>query len=428
MQQPQTLTRDGVDIPIASPDEDAASQAWLKKNGDRDPYNPNQHYDLVSAFRAGLNRTDAKGNFATFQQGGHLPDTYKLPGHETFSNESVYYKQGMKAGKWVNGEYVPIKGDKNETVNPLKVAGTVAAQTVLTPAAGLRAAYELLKTGDLNKANAILEKVMQFPVDQLNDKEKTVARQLGKVLGTPIEKAGAGWEMIISSIPGAKDTVLPTLANIFGQSAAVFGMAGRAGKTSAADFLEKNAVSETSGELISGAVGQRMISPEEIAARLEGRPVKKEVVDPGAFKEAGDKSYDVVNQKMEHRKVLGDLLDQGYLTDNHIIRGTDVDYFKEMAQSGRLPMGESFEGESSISGFKISKGQDFADVPMYGSNAADHIVMIGKSDMVEGAGNAPNEVWINPSTDPGDFTYLYRGEQYSYGDLKGELGLDVSGQ
>ena len=363
-----------------------------------------------------------------------------------------------------------------EFANPLKVVGAIVAQTVLTPGAGLRAAYELLKTGDLNKANAILEQVMQFPVDQLNEKEKAAASQLTKIMGTPVEKAGQGWEMIISSIPGAKETVLPTLANIFGQSAAVFGLAGKSGKMKASDFLEKNIGKEGSGSLVSDSVGAKMISPEDIASRLEGKGVKNEIVDPGAFKSVGDpiadgkklglrfdgmqkalngeeypyftdpetnstflvtdgnvqaalentragfKTFDIMNQKKKHRQVLGDLMDQGYLTEDHIIRGTDVDYIKQIADGDKLPLGESFEGESSISGYKLSKGQAFDDMPMYGSSTADHVVMIGKSDMVEAPGSGPNEVWINPATSPDDFTYLYKGQQYNYADLKAELG------
>lgn len=35
----------------------------------------------------------------------HFPDTYKLPGHPTFSTESKYYKPGMIAGHWEDGNY-----------------------------------------------------------------------------------------------------------------------------------------------------------------------------------------------------------------------------------------------------------------------------------------------------------------------------------
>jgi len=38
----------------------------------------------------------------------HLPDTYKLPNHPTFSNESKYYKEGMPAVRWENDKAIPI--------------------------------------------------------------------------------------------------------------------------------------------------------------------------------------------------------------------------------------------------------------------------------------------------------------------------------
>lgn len=39
---------------------------------------------------------------------GHYPDTYKLPNHETFSNESIYSNPLRPGGKWIN-EPVPYK-------------------------------------------------------------------------------------------------------------------------------------------------------------------------------------------------------------------------------------------------------------------------------------------------------------------------------
>lgn len=34
-------------------------------------------------------------------EGGHAPDTYKLPNHPTFSNESMYHgKNGAEGGQW----------------------------------------------------------------------------------------------------------------------------------------------------------------------------------------------------------------------------------------------------------------------------------------------------------------------------------------
>jgi len=110
-------------VPISLPKDASewkAFNAWLKKNGDVDPYNPAQHYDLLGAFRAGFNRVDSKGNFAPlvrdpvtghFISGGHLPDTFKLPGHPTFSIQSKYYKPGMPSGKWEGDKYIPIDRD-----------------------------------------------------------------------------------------------------------------------------------------------------------------------------------------------------------------------------------------------------------------------------------------------------------------------------
>lgn len=48
----------------------------------------------------------------------HLPDTYKLPNHPTFSNESKYYKEGMPAGKWEGNNYVPINRPQVQPTEP----------------------------------------------------------------------------------------------------------------------------------------------------------------------------------------------------------------------------------------------------------------------------------------------------------------------
>lgn len=89
-----TLLRDGVRIPLPSQTERAAFAEWAKRNGVNDPFHPDHHYDNVSAFRAGIDRAPG--------QEGHFPDTYKLPGHKTFSNESQYATgdNAKYAGSW----------------------------------------------------------------------------------------------------------------------------------------------------------------------------------------------------------------------------------------------------------------------------------------------------------------------------------------
>ena len=70
--------------------------AWLKANGITQPLHPQQHYDLYSAYVNGLQRQG---------QLQHFSDQYKLPGHETFSNQSQYWNWGMPGGQWIGGLY-----------------------------------------------------------------------------------------------------------------------------------------------------------------------------------------------------------------------------------------------------------------------------------------------------------------------------------
>lgn len=92
--------RDGVSIPNPNPSEYGGFVDWLQKNGVEAPFDPRQHYDYVSAYRDSIGR-DAESQ--------HFPDTYKLPGHETFSDESKYATgtNASKAGHWVEDHYVP---------------------------------------------------------------------------------------------------------------------------------------------------------------------------------------------------------------------------------------------------------------------------------------------------------------------------------
>lgn len=93
------IMRDGVAIPLPEPEEMDAFRGWLKQNKIKEPFHKDQHYDLVSAFRAGLARNN---------KNMHFPDTFKLPGHQTFSIESIYYKKGMPAGRWEGEKYIPV--------------------------------------------------------------------------------------------------------------------------------------------------------------------------------------------------------------------------------------------------------------------------------------------------------------------------------
>lgn len=51
-------------------------------------------YDMEGALRAGIKPDEF----------GHMPDTYKLPNHMTFSEDSVYSTPEQRGGRWIEGE------------------------------------------------------------------------------------------------------------------------------------------------------------------------------------------------------------------------------------------------------------------------------------------------------------------------------------
>jgi hypothetical protein len=95
------ILRDGVMIPLPEPAERTAFAKWLVDNKVNEPFHPDHHYDNVSAFRAGIGRAPGEE--------GHFPDTFKLPGHDTFSNESQYATgdNAKYAGSWNGDQYTP---------------------------------------------------------------------------------------------------------------------------------------------------------------------------------------------------------------------------------------------------------------------------------------------------------------------------------
>jgi hypothetical protein len=93
-----------------APDKETQFQTDYKSWSDSSGMNPNpdapEHfYDYRGAWQSGSMPT---------KKGGHWPDTYKLPGHPTFSVESKYYQPGMKAGYWEGDTYMPIGPGTND--------------------------------------------------------------------------------------------------------------------------------------------------------------------------------------------------------------------------------------------------------------------------------------------------------------------------
>lgn len=75
-------------------------QNWYSKNTiegqNKIPYSDNLDYDYLSFFM--------NGEYKNYK-GGHFPDTYKRPNHETFSNESVYSTPENPGGYWKGENY-----------------------------------------------------------------------------------------------------------------------------------------------------------------------------------------------------------------------------------------------------------------------------------------------------------------------------------
>jgi hypothetical protein len=92
-----------------NPQEESGFSEWYTKTSnnlglDTNPDSPQQLYDYRGYFKE-------FGN-VDMQRGQHFTDTYKLPGHPTFSIESKYYTPGMenniKVGRWEGEKYIQI--------------------------------------------------------------------------------------------------------------------------------------------------------------------------------------------------------------------------------------------------------------------------------------------------------------------------------
>lgn len=86
-------------------------QSWIRKSGITDLDHPDSHYDYRGFWRS------TEG--APHKAGTHFPDTYKLPGHPTFSVESKYYTPGVTpAGRWAGDTFIPPEKRRVENMSP----------------------------------------------------------------------------------------------------------------------------------------------------------------------------------------------------------------------------------------------------------------------------------------------------------------------
>lgn len=84
--------------PVFSPDEEKRYQAWRATLPQRLQYEGD--YDLRGFFRK-------NPNFSVSTPGQHMTDEFKLPNHETFSDESRYADQRHPGGHWNGDKFTP---------------------------------------------------------------------------------------------------------------------------------------------------------------------------------------------------------------------------------------------------------------------------------------------------------------------------------
>lgn len=138
-------------ITTLSPDrEDSFMKDWQAfaslYNLARNPDDPEHYYDYRGFWDA--NKKSSAVNPFTWETkstDGHLPDTWKTPGHPTFSVESVYakYAPGL-AGTWENGIYIPPVKVDQDTIKFLQRYAESAFDDKAKSNAGAMGAYQLM--------------------------------------------------------------------------------------------------------------------------------------------------------------------------------------------------------------------------------------------------------------------------------------------
>lgn len=114
---PQGLGPSDDFITRLSPDEESQFQQWIKKNNIKDLNEPDSKYDYRGFWKQ-------NPDFA-HRPGEHFVDTFKQPGHETFSNESQYATPQDFGGRWFDDTYAPQLATSRQGVNPVQLGNSV---------------------------------------------------------------------------------------------------------------------------------------------------------------------------------------------------------------------------------------------------------------------------------------------------------------
>lgn len=150
------------------------------------PDDPNHHYDYRGFYDEVV--VPSGNQYAVIPQGYHFPDAYKLPGHETFSVESKYYKPGMSAGHWNGEDYVPTPFEENEMEARQQWAETRFKKGRVS-SAGARGAYQFMpKTW-----NWLNEKFkVNLNIDDYNDNKRMRDLYMNDLMNNELIKSAKG--------------------------------------------------------------------------------------------------------------------------------------------------------------------------------------------------------------------------------------------
>ena len=183
-----------------------AEQAYRGKFGE----NSDRDYDLRGAFAAGL--TDgaktarAPDGSAYFPD--HLPDTYKKPNHETFSNESQYAQYAPdRAGSWNGERYIspatPAQPSPGGT--PAPAAATAQLQQALA--------------SDPEKANAFKQGLLSIVGSKISSAASPAdaTAQIQQLLANDPQKAAAFKQLVIGVMGPSYDSSTPMMSALGGR-------------------------------------------------------------------------------------------------------------------------------------------------------------------------------------------------------------------
>jgi hypothetical protein len=97
-----------------NPLDEMKFQKWIKDNNIKDLNEPDSYYDYRGFWKQ---NPDFKHSL-----GQHFPDTFKQPGHPTFSNESQYANTQNTGGRWADNDvYIPQLATSRQSVDPTQL-------------------------------------------------------------------------------------------------------------------------------------------------------------------------------------------------------------------------------------------------------------------------------------------------------------------